>query len=63
MKSPDDTELKSEIDEISGRIDNIIDSVRQYCAITDPASFKQNSEPALDPFSVRHPNKSPEQEA
>lgn len=45
---PDDLELKAEIDEIAGRIDQIIDKVKEYLP-TGESSNSSNSKPDTVP--------------
>ncbi|MBS3809205.1 MAG: hypothetical protein KGY38_03495 [Desulfobacterales bacterium] len=63
MKTPDATEIKNEINEISSRIDNIVKTVKQYFPVTEAdRQTDGETEPEQAESTCNHQQK-PEQEA
>lgn len=64
MKTPDASKIKKEIEEISGRIDNILKTVKKYYPLTETESAGQSSpeEQSKQDESTSRLNQEPDQE-
>ena len=62
MATPDDLEIKNEIETIAGRIDRILKTVKRHYPITETAQENGETEPEQGTPAC-HDNQTPEQEA